>query len=365
MATVYLARAKGMAGFEREVAIKVCHPHLTGEDSFKRMFLDEARLAGRIRHPNVVSTYDVGEEGGQLYLVMDYIDGEPLSRLLRSARNANAAIPPAIALRVVVDALHGLHAAHELTDASGKSLELVHRDVSPQNLMVGVDGVVRLLDFGVSKAASHTTTTREGELKGKLSYMAPELLHGRTVGRFTDIYAMGVVLWETLTGRRLFRGESEGDVVMSILNAEIPRPSSERAEVSQGLDAVVAKALHRQPSLRYATAADFAEAIERCGASIATRQEVAAFVNDWASESIASRRRTLAKALDEKAIAEEAPRSADPPPPSSFRPRRRHVIIAAILMLAGSSLAALWIGGSGGEGSLPAGADIRGADGAL
>ncbi|MGH7294995.1 MAG: serine/threonine-protein kinase, partial [Polyangiaceae bacterium] len=225
MATVHLGRLLGPAGFARTVAIKQLHAQFATDPEFVSMFLDEARLAARIRSPHVVPIVDIVADGGELLLVMDYVQGESLVRLLRSVLQARELVPLDIAVAVIAGALHGLHAAHEATDEQGNPLGIVHRDVSPQNILVGTDGLARLLDFGVAKAAGRIQTTREGQIKGKIAYMAPEQLRSEPVTRRTDVYAAAVVLWETLTCRRLFRADNEGAIVTSILQSEIEPPS--------------------------------------------------------------------------------------------------------------------------------------------
>src|ERR1700722_14969633 len=211
MATVHLGRLMGTGGFSRTVAIKRLLPQLARDPDFVAMFMDEARVAARIRHPNVVPTLDVLAADGQLLLVMEYVHGESLGRLLRTLRAERKRVPPAIASAILCGALHGLTAAPEAkSSGEGEPLGIVHRDVSPQNVLVGVDGVARVLDFGIAKAAGRTQTTREGNVKGKFAYMAPEQMNGEAVGRATDVYAAAVCLWETLTGERLFDADTEG-----------------------------------------------------------------------------------------------------------------------------------------------------------
>src|SRR5690606_6429832 len=208
MATVYLARLAGVGGFQRFVAIKRLHPHLAKEKEFVEMFLDEARLAAGIHHPNVVPILEVGASERGYYLVMEYIEGDTLARLLARAATTAGKIPADIAIRILLDMLQGLHAAHELKDEKGMATELVHRDVSPQNILVGMDGVSRITDFGVARAASRLSATRVGQLKGKIAYMAPEQAAGDTrVDRRADIFSAGIVLWEVLASRRLFKAE--------------------------------------------------------------------------------------------------------------------------------------------------------------
>ena len=327
MATVYLARARaeGVQGFERVVAIKVCHPHLRGEEEFTSMFLDEARLAARIHHPNVVSTLDVSE-GAYLYLVMEYIEGDRISGLIKAANKRGERVPVPIALRIMIDVLQGLHAAHELKDAQGNPFNIVHRDVSPQNILVGVDGVSRITDFGIAKAEARLTITREGQVKGKMSYMAPEQLQSTGVDRRADVYAAGVVLWETLTGRRLFRADSDAETLNLVLNADVPAPSTvipaapppapeeettaqmpksipappaPPACITRELDAIVSRALERDPEKRFANAEVFADALENLeGVRVASTRAVAAYINELLVDQI-TRRRELLRRLNE------------------------------------------------------------------
>ena len=212
MATVYLGRLSAERGFSRTVAIKRLHPQFASDREFVAGFMDEARLAGRIRHPNVVGVIDVVSTGDEVLLVMEYIHGESLSRVLRKLHERGELVPPPIAAAIVCNLLDGLHAAHEARDESGAPLGIVHRDVSPQNVLLGTDGVAHVLDFGIAKAKGRQQEqTREGQLKGKLAYMAPEQLDQQT-SRLTDVYAASVVFWETLTCTRLMHGETEAQI---------------------------------------------------------------------------------------------------------------------------------------------------------
>ncbi len=289
MATVHLARAIGAKGFTRLVAIKKLHAHLEKDEEFVAMFLDEARLAAKIRHPNVVPTLDVEADDG-LYLVMEYIEGDRLSELMRHAARHRQRIDPAIAMKMVFDALEGLHAAHELRDDDGTPLHLVHRDVSPQNIMVGVDGVSRIVDFGIAKAETRLSQTREGQLKGKLSYMAPEqMLQRDQIDRRVDVFAMGIVLWEALSSRRLFKGDSEVETLGAVLNEPIPSPRTVVPDLPDAIEAVVMQALERNPDDRFATAARFANELERASASVgglASVKVVASYVQSVAGPKI-------------------------------------------------------------------------------
>jgi serine/threonine-protein kinase len=297
MASVHLGRVRAHAGFERLVAIKCCHPHLRDDPEFVAMFLDEARLAARIHHPNVVPTLDVGEEGSALYLVMEYVEGERLSGLVKSAARAGEHVPLPIAVRILADALTGLDAAHRLRGPDGASLRLVHRDVSPQNVLVGVDGVTRIMDFGIAKAEARSTVTREGQIKGKLGYMAPEQLAAHTVSPRSDVFAAAVVLWEVLAGRRLFQGESQADTINRVLHLPVEPPSKHHADVPPELDRVVLAGLARDPEQRLASAAAFAEALERTGIAPASPRAVGAYVERMLAPVLSERRAVVRRAL--------------------------------------------------------------------
>ncbi|HEX4334614.1 MAG TPA: protein kinase [Polyangiaceae bacterium] len=262
MATVHFGRLVGPVGFSRTVAIKRLHAQYAKDPEFVAMFLDEARLASRIQHPNVVTTLDVVNMPHEVFLVMEYLQGESLSRLIRNARKLGEMVPPGHAVSVIAGMLHGLHAAHEAKSERREALNIVHRDVSPQNVLVGVDGAARVLDFGVAKAAMRSQSTRDGQMKGKLSYMSPEQLNGKPVDRRTDLFAAGVVLWEALTGRRLFDGADAGEIFAKLLASEIARPSSLVEGISPALDDVVMKALERDPDKRHQTARQFAIELE-------------------------------------------------------------------------------------------------------
>jgi serine/threonine protein kinase len=262
MATVHYGRLIGPAGFARTVAIKRLHAQYAKDPEFVAMFLDEARLAARVRHPNVVPMLDIVTDSGEMLLVMEYVDGLSLSVLLRALRAKGEAVPPALASAVLVGALTGLHAAHEATSEHGGPLSLVHRDVSPQNILVGADGVVRVADFGIAKAVGRLQTTREGHVKGKSSYMSPEQIRGREVDRRADVYAAGVVLWEMLTGTRLFAGETPLATMNAVLEDTVRPPSAVRPDVPRALDVIVMRALSRSPKERFGTAREMAMDLE-------------------------------------------------------------------------------------------------------
>jgi eukaryotic-like serine/threonine-protein kinase len=310
MASVHIGRLLGPVGFARTVAIKRMHPQFAEDPEFVSMFLDEARLAARIRHPNVVPTLDVVAMAGELFLVMDYVPGEMLSRLVKGATARGERIPPEIVVTMMVGVLHGLHAAHEAKNDQGEPLGIVHRDVSPQNILVGTDGVSRVLDFGVAKAVGRLQTTREGQLKGKLAYMAPEQLGG-TVTRATDVYAASVVLWEALTGKRLFQGDNEGHVFALVQRGCDEPPSHHATGVPPGLDAVTMRGLSVDPARRFATARDMALALEN-----AILPAQVSKVGDWveaaAKETLDERSVRIATIESESAIQQRvAPAQAD------------------------------------------------------
>jgi eukaryotic-like serine/threonine-protein kinase len=259
MATVHFGRLLGGAGFARTVAIKRLHPHLAQDKDFLATMLDEARLAARIHHPNVVPTLDVVASDGELLLVMEYVRGESLARLVRVEAERGRLVPLPVAASIMVGALHGLDAAHEATSDHGQPLGIVHRDISPQNILVGVDGLSRIIDFGVAKAVGRLQTTRDGLVKGKIAYMAPEQLAGQAVGRSADIYAMGVVMWELFTGRRLFEADDQVGVLAKVVAGTTEPPSRYNPAIPRQLDALVMRALARDPRFRFGAARDLAE----------------------------------------------------------------------------------------------------------
>ena len=287
MAKVHYGRLLGSVGFSRVVAIKRLHDHFAADPDFVAMFVDEARLASRVRHPNVVPTLDVVTIDQEILLILDYVEGEVLARLLRYVRSSGKPVPLSIASAIVSGALRGLHAAHEAKDEEGNLLGLVHRDVSPHNIIVGVDGVPRMLDFGVAKAVGRMHGTRDGQLKGKLAYMSPEQIRGE-VTRASDVFAASVVLWETLTGRELFGADNEGATLNRLLNEPIALPSSIRSDVPPELDALVMRGLERDPADRFATAEDMARALQEC-VTPAFQTDLGRWVAEIAAKGLAVR----------------------------------------------------------------------------
>ena len=289
MATVHVGRLLAEGGFARTVAIKRLHSHLAHDPEFVTGFLDEARLCARIRHPNVVPTLDVVSAEGEVWIVMEYVEGLPLSFLSRAAAGR---MPLRIASAIMSDVLRGLHAAHEATDDQRTPLRIVHRDVSPQNVLTGVDGISRVIDFGIAKAISNRVSTQEGQVKGKLNYMAPEQVNGDPLDRRTDLFAASVVLWELITGARLFEGETPMAVIKQVFEGEIELPSMLRHGVPPALDAVVMRGLSRDPAERFQTALEMEEALEAVMPPAPVR-EVAAYVREQGTGELARRADTV------------------------------------------------------------------------
>ncbi len=296
MATVYIARVRGAAGFWRLVALKRLHAHLLEESGFRRMLISEARLASKIHHPHVVAVHDVEDLDGEIVLVMEYVEGPSLAALQAVAAERSEALSTAVAVRIILDACEGLHAAHELCDESGRALELVHRDVSPQNLLVGADGVSRLADFGIAKCSQPATglgATTMGSLKGKAGYMAPEYVDSGRMDARGDIFALGVVAWEAVTGQRLFRRANDVESLKAVLSGEIPIPSTVAATPAPLLDPVLLKALMRSPEERYGTARAFAQDLERAAGDaglLASHTEVSQAVHALVGQVLEERR---------------------------------------------------------------------------
>lgn len=262
MADVFLAVARGPMGFNKLAVVKRLRAQLADDPSFRTMFLDEARLAARLNHPNVVHTYEVGEQDGVYFIAMEYLEGQPLNKVIHEAVKSNKVFEESFCARVVSDALSGLNHAHELKDYDGKPLSIIHRDVSPHNVFVTYGGVVKLVDFGIAKAALSSTETEVGVLKGKVAYMSPEQAMAGPIDQRSDLFAMGIVLWELLTRQRLMTGDSAAATLHRLLNSAIPAVSSVRADIDPELDAIVAKALEKDPKYRFQTAIEMRDALE-------------------------------------------------------------------------------------------------------
>jgi eukaryotic-like serine/threonine-protein kinase len=301
MAMVWAARVKGTRGFQKVVAVKTMLSKLSEDAQFEQMFLDEASLASQIRHPNVVEISDLGEQDGVLYLAMEWIDGVPLNQLMKTAKAAGG-VPLPIAVRIVMNACAGLHAAHELRDARGVLIGLVHRDVSPQNILVSYDGVSKVVDFGVAKAtAMGGGATVAGQLKGKVSYMAPEQVRGEAIDRRVDIFAMGIVLYALTSGKHPFRRESEAATMYTIASDEAVVPPSKFVPgYPAGLEAVLLKALAKDKQARFATASEFQRALDQClpaAERANTDEDIGAFIRQLFGNKREESRAALADAL--------------------------------------------------------------------
>jgi serine/threonine protein kinase len=311
MATVYLGRQKGALGFSRTVAIKSMHPQLAKDPAFRAMFIDEAHLTARIRHPNVVPTLDIVQSDSKLLIIMEYVEGVALSVLLKAAREREVQLPVGVVTAIAHDVLEGLHAAHELRDDNGQPFGVVHRDVSPQNIIVGVDGVSRVVDFGVAKATGRSYKTQTGEIRGKVGYMAPEQMFGENLDRRVDVYAAGVVLWEALVGERLFNAPTDAALVLLVTRGMTVSPSVARGErLPDGYDQLVSRALSQDPTARFSTTSEMSHALSQIGKP-ASRDEIGRFVRDLVPKEIESRAQFMkpsspgitARSLDDESMA--------------------------------------------------------------
>jgi serine/threonine-protein kinase len=331
--------------FERLYAVKRLRAELRDDEDFRTMFFDEARLAGFVRHSNVVSVLDVGEDDEGPFLVMDYVEGVPLSAIVRHSQRSGTEVPLQIALRIVIDAARGLHAAHEVLGPDGEPLRLVHRDVSPQNILVGFDGVTRVTDFGVAKAFGRTTQTVTGVLKGKLGYMAPEQLRFQPVDRRADLFALGVVLYELLVGGRLYRSSEEYDGVRRILEEPPPDLGDKREDAPPRLVELVFSMLAKSPEQRPATALEVVRVLEEVLGEVEAsdgRMDVSQYVG----EAFAVERELQSS----RARMRPTPVSVPPEGETTFIPARRRRLVAigaglAVLLALGTAAAWRSLGG--------------------
>ncbi len=263
MATVWVALERGPTrDQDRLVAVKAILTDLAGDPEFVRMFMDEGRIVRMIQSPNVVNVYEVAEAEGLVYMAMDWVEGDSLHAVIAEAGKRRP-IPPEMAVRIIADAAGGLHAAHEVAGDDGKPLGIVHRDVSPHNILIGTDGAIKLVDFGVAKAMGRMSeATSAGQLKGKFGYMSPEQAMAKKVDRRSDVFALGIVLFELTTGRRLFRGEHDAETLHLVVSGKIPKPSSIEPGYPVELENIVLRALERDPQKRFQTALEFQQALE-------------------------------------------------------------------------------------------------------
>jgi serine/threonine-protein kinase len=265
IADVYLARATGLEGFTRHVVLKSIRRELAAEPRFVTAFLEEARIAASLHHHNIVQVYDIGEQNGAYFFAMEYVHSEDVRTLLNRVRERNEVVPLDQAVSIMTATAAGLHYAHEAVSAQGVKLGVVHRDVAPSNILVGYDGSVKLVDFGLAKAALRSTTTAAGTIRGKASYMSPEQCRGEKIDRRADIFGLGIVMYELITAQRLFKGTTDFDTMQAVVEGDVPPPSSARRDVPPALDAIILRALAKDPNARYQTAEAFRAAVETFG----------------------------------------------------------------------------------------------------
>ncbi len=313
MATVWVAREHGAsAQGERLVAVKAMLAELAEEPEFVRMFIDEVRLVRSIRHPNVVDVYDVGESNGIMWMSMEWVEGESLHTIIAEAGKRRA-IPPEMAVRIMADVAAGVHAAHELRDASGAPRGVVHRDISPHNILIGTNGSIKLVDFGVAKALGRVSeSTRAGQLKGKFGYMSPEQALGKPVDRRSDLFSIGIVLFELTTSRRLFRGESDLETLKLVTSGQVPRPSLIDASYPPELERIVLRALERDPKLRYQSAAELERDLRgflKAQHVVVPRSGIAGLLKRVVGGRVEQRRKAIRSAL--KVLSSSSPTATD------------------------------------------------------
>jgi eukaryotic-like serine/threonine-protein kinase len=301
MATTFLAHKRGEFFFERLVVIKRIHPWLLEDPKSGDMLREEARLGAAIQHPHVVHVEDVTTNDREVCLVMPYVESLSLGALLKAVRRAGERIPPAIAARIMLDVLSGLHAAHDAKDLRGEPLEIVHRDVSPNNVLVGTDGRSRIIDFGIARATSRLCQTKSGDMKGTIAYMSPEQLRRRELDRRADVFAVGAVFYEALVGERLFEGRDEADILIGVLADEIPAVAGVLPNVGKAVDEVLDKALRRDREERFPSALAFAEALEPALAP-ASATDVATLVERFGDGEFSRRRQAIRAFVDRLAI---------------------------------------------------------------
>jgi len=299
MGDVYLARSGGLSGFNKLVVVKTLKPEFAQDENFRQMFLDEARLAARLNHRNIIQTNDVGDADGQYFMVMEYVEGHSLASIYRRAKQQGGAVEVAAKAKIIAEMLVGLHHAHELCDYDGHALGVVHRDVCPSNVMVSFDGQVRVADFGIAKAKNQVHETQAGTLKGRVAYMSPEHVTGKGLDRRADIFCAGIMLWEAIFDEKFWGTRSEGELLGALIRGELP-PPPEGKTPPPGLLAVAQKALKLSPEQRFQTAEEMSQAIEvwlteRGGGS--PLGELRANMVRWFAEE----RALISKQLDESA----------------------------------------------------------------
>ncbi len=339
MAEVFLAVRPGLEGFEKTLAIKRIRPHLTSEEAFVKMFLNEAKLAAQLQHPNVVQIYDLGKINSSFYIAMEYISGRDMSRVVPKAERLGIQFPIEYAMAIAERVLDGLAYAHTKSDDFGEPLHIVHRDITPENIMVAWNGNVKILDFGIAKATTQTDQTKAGEIKGKLSYMSPEQGMGKVLDERSDIFTLGVVLYEWITGYKLFTGENEMAILKSIIDGRIYPPSYFREDIPEPLEDVLMRALQKDREARYQSARDMQFDIQQWLHSaefIPTSTHLANFMKQIFVDEIERERTQLA------AAARERQRKTPPPlPPETGSHDAQSVMV-------GEAVGKAKIGGNGG-----------------
>ena len=306
MAEIFLARASAMHGFEKLVVIKRILPQHAESEDFIRMFLAEARLAATLHHPNIVQVYDIGEAEGMFFFAMEYVQGQDMRKLVRAARRKQKPIPLEHILHIIMGVAGGLHHAHEKVGLDGRPVGIVHRDVSPSNVLVTYEGAVKIVDFGIAKAATAQVSTIAGTLKGKIPYMSPEQCRGETVDRRSDIFSIGTLLWELTTGKRLFAGDNEFAILNRVAKGDVPLPSSIRPEYPPELEAIVMRALQADPDNRYSSAVDLQidlEDFSREARLPVSSARMGKFMRELFEEEI---RKTLAEVQEETRVEQQA-----------------------------------------------------------
>ena len=350
MGEVLLARQSGPGGFARAVVVKRLLPHLAKDPAFVQMFLNEARVVSRLSHPNVAQIYELGEADDTLFIAMEFVHGRSLLQVMRALSERGRLVSSALVARIAIEALQGLHHAHSLR-LEGQSSPVVHRDMSPDNILIGFDGHVRVIDFGIARAADTVSTTRTGTVKGKFSYMAPERFDGERSNELDasiDVYAMGVVVYESLTGRRPFRGSSDAALIGAILNTEPPPAHEVNASVPQELSSLVARALAKDRTRRFASAAEFSGALEewlRRSGQTAGEPELIALMRGLFGADAADVNPATSLATLPPVAAVPAPQ-LDAPTRTSPRPARRvglNGAIAALTALVALGVATFWL----------------------
>jgi serine/threonine-protein kinase len=370
MARLFVARFEGMEGFEKLLAIKRIHSHLAEDREFVKMFFDEARLAARITHPNVVQVIELGQCQNDYFIAMEYVHGESLAHLLRVTHP-----PYPIGARIVADAAAGLHEAHELRDNHGEPLNVVHRDVSPQNILISYKGAVKVTDFGVARARDNIHITSGGTLKGKFGYMSPEQAMAQEVDRRSDVFSLGIVLYETTTRKRLFKGDGSVETLKKVTSGEIVPPTRLLKDYPPRLEQIVLTALERDPSLRYQTAQEMEHELERfivsCGAPVLP-SEISSLMTGVFGARIAEKQRLLRRApvtVDPLDLAQSEASTLSLPGQTASKAERgrraRRLLVGGIALMlgvAGVLGAIYWTRGSG---AIPAGGGREAAAGVV